>query len=113
MLLAKFEQHPLRSNFPPFAGFRTIESGSYYGRGYQDVQHRKPSIRNAKKLIDWVPTIDLDDSVGQTLEFFLQESIKSEEFLQSTSSKVPAPYDIVSMSQHNDKKPLKLKIHES
>jgi UDP-4-amino-4-deoxy-L-arabinose formyltransferase/UDP-glucuronic acid dehydrogenase (UDP-4-keto-hexauronic acid decarboxylating) len=113
MLLSKFEQHPLRGNFPPFAGFRMIESGSYYGRGYQDVQHRRPSIRNAKKLVGWTPSIDLEHSVGQTLEFFLQESIKSPEFLQSQPPKVAAPYDIVSVSQDNDKKSLKLNIHES
>ncbi len=113
MLLAKFEQHPLRGNFPPFAGFRMIESGSYYGRGYQDVQHRRPSIRNAKKLVGWTPTVDLEESVGQTLEFFLQESIKSSEFLQSPQLKVQVPYDIVQVSHKDDKKSLKLKIHES
>ena len=51
LLLETFEKSPLRSNFPPFAGFKFIESGSYYGKGYQDVQHRKPSIKNAKKYL--------------------------------------------------------------
>ncbi|SQC58293.1 Polymyxin resistance protein ArnA_DH [Klebsiella pneumoniae] len=32
-----------------FAGFREVESSDYYGKGYQDVEHRKPSIRNAKR----------------------------------------------------------------
>ncbi len=49
MLLASFEKHPLRHYFPPFAGFRVVESSSYYGKGYQDVEHRKPSIRNARR----------------------------------------------------------------
>jgi UDP-4-amino-4-deoxy-L-arabinose formyltransferase/UDP-glucuronic acid dehydrogenase (UDP-4-keto-hexauronic acid decarboxylating) len=75
MLLAKFKQHPLRSKFPPFAGFREIESGSYYGSGYQDVQHRKPSIKNAKKYLNWTPTIKLEQSVEQTLDFFLREAV--------------------------------------
>ena len=76
MLLEKFDRHPLRSQFPPFAGFREIESGSYYGAGYQDVQHRKPSIRNARKLLNWNPTIELEESVEQTLDFFLREAIR-------------------------------------
>ena len=38
MLLASFEKHPLRHYFPPFAGFRVVESSSYYGKGYQDVR---------------------------------------------------------------------------
>ncbi len=75
MLVEKFEQHPLRSKFPPFAGFRHVESGTYYGAGYQDVQHRKPSIRNAKRLVGWNPKIRLEQSVEETLDFFLQEAI--------------------------------------
>src|SRR5512140_783267 len=43
-LLAQFERHPLRGQFPPFAGFREVESLSYYGEGYQDVAYRKPSV---------------------------------------------------------------------
>ena len=76
MLLEKFDQHPLRSKFPPFAGFREIESRSYYGAGYQDVQHRRPSIKNAGKLLNWKPTIELEESVEQTLDFFLKEAIR-------------------------------------
>jgi UDP-4-amino-4-deoxy-L-arabinose formyltransferase/UDP-glucuronic acid dehydrogenase (UDP-4-keto-hexauronic acid decarboxylating) len=76
MLLEKFDHHPLRSKFPPFAGFREIESGSYYGAGYQDVQHRRPSIKNAGKLLSWTPTIELEESVEQTLDFFLREAIR-------------------------------------
>lgn len=74
-LLRQFEAHPLRSNFPPFAGFRDVESQSFYGTGYQDVTHRKPSIDNARRLIDWAPTIELSETIGKTLDFFLQEAM--------------------------------------
>jgi len=71
-LLASFERHPLRSNFPPFAGFREVESSSYYGKGYQDVEHRKPSIKNARRLLDWTPTVAMDTTIDNTLDFFLR-----------------------------------------
>lgn len=71
MLLDCFERHPLRDRFPPFAGFREVESSDYYGKGYQDVEHRKPSIRNAKRLLDWQPTIEMQQTVEETLDFFL------------------------------------------
>ncbi|MDY7563729.1 bifunctional UDP-4-amino-4-deoxy-L-arabinose formyltransferase/UDP-glucuronic acid oxidase ArnA, partial [Pseudomonas sp. RTC3] len=74
-LLRQFEAHPLRSNFPPFAGFRDVESQSFYGTGYQDVTHRKPSIDNARRLIDWTPTIELSETIGKTLDFFLREAM--------------------------------------
>jgi UDP-4-amino-4-deoxy-L-arabinose formyltransferase/UDP-glucuronic acid dehydrogenase (UDP-4-keto-hexauronic acid decarboxylating) len=113
MLLAKFEQHPLRPKFPPFAGFRLVESSSYYGSGYEDVQYRKPSIRNAKKLLGWTPTVDLEKSVEQTLEFFLQESIACGEFSQHPEPRPPLPHKIVSVSYDGDKKSPELKAHES
>jgi UDP-4-amino-4-deoxy-L-arabinose formyltransferase/UDP-glucuronic acid dehydrogenase (UDP-4-keto-hexauronic acid decarboxylating) len=80
ILLRCFETHPLRSNFPPFAGFRIVESRSYYGDGYQDVQHRRPSIRNAARLVGWTPQISLEESVGRTLDYFLREAAGSAEY---------------------------------
>ncbi|MGF7417640.1 bifunctional UDP-4-amino-4-deoxy-L-arabinose formyltransferase/UDP-glucuronic acid oxidase ArnA [Providencia rettgeri] len=76
MLLESFEKHPQRVKFPPFAGFREIESSSYYGQGYQDVEHRKPSVENARRLLDWVPTIDMKDTIEETLDFFLQGAVE-------------------------------------
>ncbi|MCS2151704.1 bifunctional UDP-4-amino-4-deoxy-L-arabinose formyltransferase/UDP-glucuronic acid oxidase ArnA [Scandinavium goeteborgense] len=72
LLLDCFERHPLRNQFPPFAGFREVESSDYYGKGYQDVEHRKPSIRNAKRCLDWQPTVEMQQTVEQTLDFFLR-----------------------------------------
>ncbi|MFK3789227.1 bifunctional UDP-4-amino-4-deoxy-L-arabinose formyltransferase/UDP-glucuronic acid oxidase ArnA [Pseudomonas piscis] len=74
-LLRQFEAHPLRGNFPPFAGFREVESKAFYGAGYQDVEHRKPSIENAKRLLDWEPTVEMSQTIGNTLDFFLREAM--------------------------------------
>ncbi|MBP1124552.1 MULTISPECIES: bifunctional UDP-4-amino-4-deoxy-L-arabinose formyltransferase/UDP-glucuronic acid oxidase ArnA [Pseudomonas] len=74
-LLRQFEAHPLRGNFPPFAGFRDVESKAFYGTGYQDVAHRKPSIDNAKRLLNWTPTVEMSETIGNTLDFFLREAM--------------------------------------
>jgi UDP-4-amino-4-deoxy-L-arabinose formyltransferase/UDP-glucuronic acid dehydrogenase (UDP-4-keto-hexauronic acid decarboxylating) len=74
LLVEKFEAHPLRGHFPPFAGMRVVDSGAYYGRGYQDLQHRKPSIRKAKRILRWRPEVPLERSVERTLDFFLREA---------------------------------------
>lgn len=76
MLLASFNEHPLRNNFPPFAGFKDVESSSYYGKGYQDVEHRTPSIKNAHRLLDWQPTIAMQQTVADTLDYFLRTTVK-------------------------------------
>jgi UDP-4-amino-4-deoxy-L-arabinose formyltransferase / UDP-glucuronic acid dehydrogenase (UDP-4-keto-hexauronic acid decarboxylating) len=75
ILVDKFEKHPLRDRFPPFAGMVETESRRYYGDGYQDVQHRRPSIANARKLLDWNPQIMLDASIDETLDYFLQDHV--------------------------------------
>ncbi|GKW14191.1 bifunctional polymyxin resistance protein ArnA [Pectobacterium carotovorum subsp. carotovorum] len=72
MLLTSFNAHPLRDCFPPFAGFIDVESRSYYGKGYQDVAHRTPSIRNAKRLLEWEPMVKMEQTVAETLDYFLR-----------------------------------------
>jgi UDP-4-amino-4-deoxy-L-arabinose formyltransferase/UDP-glucuronic acid dehydrogenase (UDP-4-keto-hexauronic acid decarboxylating) len=80
MLVKMFGNHPLRNRFPLFAGFRETESSVYYGMGYEDLQHRRPSIRNAKRLLSWEPKVDLETSVSSTLDFFLRQAVETEEF---------------------------------
>jgi len=79
ILVKKFHQHPLHNQFPPFAGIREVESKSFYGSGYEDVQHRKPSIKNARRLLNWTPEIDIEQSVEETLDFFLNEAVRTGE----------------------------------
>jgi len=80
LLVEKFNRHPLKDRFPPFAGLREVESRAYYGEGYQDMEHRKPSIRNARRLLNWEPTVALEISVEETLDYFLREAIRSGDF---------------------------------
>ncbi len=75
ILVEKFESHPLRHHFPSFAGVAEIESRSFYGKGYEDVQHRKPKIDNAKRLLDWEPGIQMEQSIEETLDFFLRQAV--------------------------------------
>jgi UDP-4-amino-4-deoxy-L-arabinose formyltransferase/UDP-glucuronic acid dehydrogenase (UDP-4-keto-hexauronic acid decarboxylating) len=72
ILQSKFSAHPLRPLFPSDCVFQEIEAKSYYGSGYQDVQHRKPSIRQARKILGWEPKISFEQSVSETLNYFLE-----------------------------------------
>ncbi|MDW9425109.1 bifunctional UDP-glucuronic acid oxidase/UDP-4-amino-4-deoxy-L-arabinose formyltransferase, partial [Yersinia enterocolitica] len=72
----------LRHNFPPFAGFKDIESSAYYGKGYQDVEYRTPSIRNARRILDWQPEIALEQTVMETLDFFLRGVVLEQNVLE-------------------------------
>lgn len=74
-LVRQFEAHPLRDHFPPFAGIQQIESGAYYGAGYQDVVHRKPSIQRIHRLLGWEPKVDFEAAVSGTLDYFLRDAV--------------------------------------
>ncbi len=76
MLLRSFDSHPLRQHFPPFAGIKVVESSVYYGKGYQDVEYRTPSIKNAARLLNWKPSVDMEHTVAATLDFFLRTAVK-------------------------------------
>ncbi len=78
ILVAAFERHPLREKFPPFAGYCEVEGVSYYGKGYQDVQSRKPSIAKAGRLLGWKPEIDPRRAVEETLDFFLRDHLEKQ-----------------------------------
>jgi UDP-4-amino-4-deoxy-L-arabinose formyltransferase/UDP-glucuronic acid dehydrogenase (UDP-4-keto-hexauronic acid decarboxylating) len=79
MLRKQFAAHPLRSHFPPDAGIKYIDARTFYGSGYQDLQHRRPSIRQARRILGWEPKVPLEQSVGETLDYFLQDVVSSRE----------------------------------
>ena len=85
MVVDAFERHPLRPFYPPFAGFQVIESARYYGNGYEDVQHRRPSIRNAQRSLGWTPSITTRESVERTVDWFLQQHAKDNGFVADAS----------------------------
>jgi UDP-4-amino-4-deoxy-L-arabinose formyltransferase/UDP-glucuronic acid dehydrogenase (UDP-4-keto-hexauronic acid decarboxylating) len=79
ILREKFSSHTLRSHFPPEGGLRYIEAFSFYGSGYQDVEHRRPSIRQARNLLGWEPRVPFAQSVENTLDFFLKDAVDKAE----------------------------------
>ncbi|HZV81570.1 MAG TPA: bifunctional UDP-4-keto-pentose/UDP-xylose synthase [Geobacteraceae bacterium] len=59
-----------------------VSSGEFYGKGYQDMLTRVPSVRNAKERLGWEPKTSVDDALRKTLEFYLvQEREKIEHLL--------------------------------
>lgn len=74
ILRKRFAEHRHRYLFPPDGGVQHIEARVFYGEGYQDIQHRRPSIRQAEKLLGWRPEIPFGRSVAETLDYFLDEA---------------------------------------
>jgi nucleoside-diphosphate-sugar epimerase len=50
-----------------------VDSGSYYGAGYQYILTRKPNIEKARRLLAWSPRTSLKEALEVTLDSFLEE----------------------------------------
>ncbi len=64
-----------RADIPGYVEPRSEETRaeSYFGKGYQDIQSRKPSIAKAKRLLGWAPATDLDTALDRTFDAFLED----------------------------------------
>ena len=92
-IVEQFQSHPLHGHFPPFAGFRKVESRSYYGDGYQDMNRRRPAIHAAENLLKWTPRVDLATSIGETLDFFLTDAVHTMELAHSSDTTRPFSFN--------------------
>jgi len=45
-------------------------SGEYYGKGYQDTQHRVPKIANTMADLDWAPRVSFEDALRSIFEAY-------------------------------------------
>lgn len=78
ILLKKiFMAHPEHAKDSEYSEIVEVPSETYYGKGYQDIYSRKPSIVKARELLDWTPAIGLEEALQRTLYSFLEENTAS------------------------------------
>jgi nucleoside-diphosphate-sugar epimerase len=49
----------------------SVSSGEYFGKYYQDIHTRVPSIKAAKDALGWEPKVDLKTAIRHTLDYHL------------------------------------------
>ena len=75
VLLKKiFMSHPDHVHDSKYSEIVEIPSETFYGKGYQDIYSRKPSIAKAQKLLGWTPSIGLEEALKRTVYSFLEEN---------------------------------------
>jgi nucleoside-diphosphate-sugar epimerase len=62
----KFRRHAKKAEIV------VVTANEYYGKGYQDITTRVPSIRKAKEILGWRPKTDFDAGLKKTLDFYLK-----------------------------------------
>ncbi len=69
-----FMTHPDHRTDASYSEIIEVPAQTYYGKGYQDIYTRKPSIEKARTLLGWSPKVGLEDSLRMTLYSFLEEN---------------------------------------
>ncbi len=78
LLLKKiFMNHPEHTLDCAYSEILEIPAETYYGKGYQDIYSRKPSIAKANALLGWSPEIGLEEALQRTLYSFIEENATS------------------------------------
>ncbi|MDR2646335.1 MAG: bifunctional UDP-4-keto-pentose/UDP-xylose synthase [Holosporaceae bacterium] len=49
-----------------------LNSDDYYGKSYQDVSVRVPSIKKAETLLGWKPFVSMDELLSKTMDFYFK-----------------------------------------
>jgi len=52
---------------------RNTSEEEHYGIGYQDMEHRAPSIKKITETLNWTPTMNLEQSIEGILKFHMPE----------------------------------------
>src|SRR3954462_4873632 len=71
LIIAAFADYPEYREHAARAKTVVVPSGKYFGKYYQDIQRRVPSIVNAKKQLGWAPKVDLKRAIKLTLDYHL------------------------------------------
>jgi nucleoside-diphosphate-sugar epimerase len=56
-------------------------SGDYYGKGYQDVQHRVPKIDNTCEELGWQPKVDMKQALEKIYQAYRSQVAQARELI--------------------------------
>ncbi len=73
MVIDTFKQYPQFKDKAEKAVVETIAAEKHFGKHYEDVAIRVPSIKNAQEYLGWDPTVTLPEILKRTLDYHLIE----------------------------------------
>ncbi len=62
---------------------RSVSAEEHYGKAYQDVEHRVPSIKIAQEKLNWQPKVGLKDALRIVLDYHFNKKDRDALLLQS------------------------------
>jgi nucleoside-diphosphate-sugar epimerase len=72
ILIASVAKYPRFAKAAKATRIVKVTSDQYYGKGYQDITTRVPSIRKATEILGWKPKTDFPSGLKKTLDYYLK-----------------------------------------
>ena len=73
IIIEIFHEYPAWRAHAEQTKIEVVSSGEYFGKHYQDIQTRVPSIAAAQEALGWTPKIDLRTAIRLTLDYHLAQ----------------------------------------
>ena len=74
IIIEAFKEYPDYLDHAENAQVVTVSSMEYFGKYYQDIHTRVPSIAAAKEALGWEPKVDLRTAIRLTLDYHLKQT---------------------------------------
>ena len=74
IIIEAFKEYPDYLDHAENAQVVTVSSMEYFGKYYQDIHTRVPSIHAAKEALGWEPKVDLKTAIRLTLDYHLKQT---------------------------------------
>ena len=71
LIIAAFKEYPEYRKHAEKAKVVVVPSKKYFGKYYQDIQHRVPSIAHIRQQLGWKPKVALTEAIKLTLDYHL------------------------------------------
>lgn len=78
-LVELVKQYPAYKTLAEKVVLSTVDSTEHYGKHYQDLGFRVPSVENAKRYLGWTPKTPLHTALQKTLDYHLNQPSEAEE----------------------------------
>jgi UDP-4-amino-4-deoxy-L-arabinose formyltransferase/UDP-glucuronic acid dehydrogenase (UDP-4-keto-hexauronic acid decarboxylating) len=84
MMVEIWKDHPFRlERGTPVSEIIVEDSGTFYGKGYQDVLVRTPSIRRMQEAFGFQPKVGIKEALRKSLDFFVEEHKAMEKIVET------------------------------
>ena len=85
MMLAMAADYPEYAEMAQRTKIVETSSGSFYGKGYQDVQNRQPKISDTMQLLGWAPQVTMETALRRIFESYRQKVVEARALLEASN----------------------------